>query len=364
MNKGSIMKQPEQTAADITEGVTAGSGASPTPDDAGQLIVLYLAKQFSLISFAAALEPLRMANRLAGKSLYRWQIAAGCGPTVSASNGVTLNVDISLDAEGGVPALLSQRPSLVIVLAGMEVERASSKAVISWLRELAVRGVRLAGFSTGAWILAEAGLLNGRKSTIHWENMPGFREKFPKTEVVQELFVRDGNYFTCAGGTACLDVMLHLIGLDHSDELCGAISQQCLLERIRLPTEQQRAPLNSLLAAPDSRLLKIIEIMRQHISEPIPIADLAVEISMSRRQVERLFRQHLGVTPSRYYLSLRLGHARQLLFQTDMPLIEVSIESGFISGSHFSKCYRTEFELAPTADRNRYRRASFLIDAG
>lgn len=313
-------------------------------------VVFFLVPDFSMIAFATAIEPLRVANRMLGYEAYRWRLASTDGKPVNASNGVSCAVDTSLDDERRM--LIGEgRPSMVFVCSGVNVERFNNKTVFAWLREEYNRGVQIGGLCTGAHILAAAGLLSGKRCAIHWENLPGFSEAFPKANVFADLFEVDGNIYTCAGGTAALDMMLKLIGDDHDDNLVNRICEQVLTDRVRSPTDRQRLPLRARLGVQNSKVLTIIELMEANMSEPLSLLDIADHVGLSRRQIERLFRHEMGRSPARYYLEIRLDRARHLLIQSLMPVVEVAIACGFVSASHFSKCYRELYGRSPQQER-------------
>ncbi len=240
---------------------------------------------------------------------------------------------------------------MVFVCSGVHVEEFRNKSVFAWLREEYNRGVAVGGLCTGAHILAAAGLLSGRRCAIHWENLPGFSEAFPKAEVYADLFEVDSNLYTCAGGTASLDMMLKLIGDDFDANLVNKICEQALTDRVRSPQDRQRLPLRARLGIQNSKVLTIIEMMEANLSEPQALINVAHTIGLSRRQVERLFRQEMGRSPARYYLEIRLDRARHLLLQSSMPVVEVAVACGFVSASHFSKCYRELYGRSPQQER-------------
>ncbi|PWV99018.1 AraC family transcriptional regulator with amidase-like domain [Hoeflea marina] len=319
-------------------------------------IVFYLVPEFSMIAFAMAVEPLRLANRMLGFECYRWRLASYDGQPVSASNHVSIAADTSLADErrnmGG-----EQRPNMVFVCSGVNVEKFSNKSVLAWLREEHNRGVSVGGLCTGAHILALAGLLSGKRCAIHWENLPGFSEAFPKADVYADLYEIDGTIHTCAGGTAALDMMLSLIGQDHDEHLVNRICEMALTDRVRNAQDRQRLPLRARLGVQNSKVLSIIELMEAHLSEPLSLIEIADGADLSRRQIERLFRQEMGRSPARYYLEIRLDRARHLLIQSSMPVVEVAVACGFVSASHFSKCYRELYSRSPQqerADRKQY----------
>jgi len=281
---------------------------------------------------------------------YSWRLASVDGLPVSASNGVSMNVDNTLEVERTKLAG-SERPDMLIICSGLNIERYNNKSVLAWLREEHNRGVAIGGLCTGAHVLALAGLLSGRRCAIHWENIPGFSERFPKAEAFADLYEIDGDIHTCAGGTAALDMMLHLIGHDHKENLVNRICEMALTDRVRNSQDRQRLPLRARLGIQNAKVLSIIELMEAFLSEPLSLIEIAEKADLSRRQVERLFRQEMGRSPARYYLEIRLDRARQLLLQSSLPVVEVAVACGFVSASHFSKCYRELFERSPQQER-------------
>lgn len=318
--------------------------------EARRSFVFLLLPEFTMIAFAMAIEPLRLANRILGFSAYRWRIASADGAPVAASNGIQCAVDSSVQHERR-HMFGTDRPSMIVVASGLDAERYRDRQVFSWLREQHARGVAIAGLCTGAHILAAAGLLTGRRCAIHWENLPGFAETFPQIDVRSELYEIDDNIWTCAGGTASLDMMLRLIGEDFGSELVERICEQVMTDRVRAQSDRQRLPMRARLGVQNGKLLRVIELMERSLSEPESLAVIAARAGLSRRQVERLFRQEMGRSPARYYLELRLDRARQLLRQSSLPVVEIAIACGFVSASHFSKCYRIVHGHSPHRER-------------
>ncbi|WP_210270965.1 MULTISPECIES: GlxA family transcriptional regulator [Mesorhizobium] len=313
-------------------------------------LVFFLVPDFTMVAFATALEPLRIANRMLGYEAYRWRLASTDGSPVPASNGVLCAVNTSLDEERRKMAG-PDRPSMAIICTGMDVEKYHNKSVFAWLREEYNRGVAVGGLCTGAYVLAAAGLLSNKRCAIHWENLPGFQEAFPKANVFADLFEVDQNVYTCAGGTAALDMMLKLIGDDFDENLVNRVCEQVLTDRVRSPTDRQRLPLRARLGVQNSKVLTIIELMEANLAEPLSLIEIADHVDLSRRQIERLFRTEMGRSPARYYLEIRLDRARHLLIQSSMPVVEVAVACGFVSASHFSKCYRELYARSPQQER-------------
>ena len=312
--------------------------------------VFFLVPDFTMIAFATALDPLRSANRMLGYDAYQWRLASLDGRPVKASNGVECAVNTSLDEERRKMAG-SDRPDMVIVCSGLNVQSYNNRTALAWLREEYNRGVAIGGLCTGAHVLAAAGLLSNKRCAIHWENLPGFAEAFPKANVFADLFEVDQNIYTCAGGTAALDMMLKLIGEDYDESLVNRVCEQVLTDRVRSPTDRQRLPLRARLGVQNAKVLSIIELMEANLSEPLSLIEVAGHVGLSRRQIERLFRTEMGRSPARYYLEIRLDRARHLLVQSSMPVVEVAVACGFVSASHFSKCYRELYSRSPQQER-------------
>lgn len=319
------------------------AGAAHGPEQIGFLLV----PQFSMIGFFSAVEPLRIANRLSDRELYSWHIYSVDGEPVTASNGMSVVAEAPIAAVPFIPT--------VFVCASFAAERQDDRRLMAWLRRLDRLGGRLGALETGAYILARAGLLNGHRATMHWENAPAFTERFPDIELTSELFEIDGKRMTCSGGTAAIDLMLHLIEQHHGQTLALAISEQLIHERIRAPADHRRMALGRRLGVRQPKLLRIVEAMYDHLEEPLGLEQLAAVGGMSRRQLERLFRTCLNETPSGFYLALRLDRARQLLEQTDMRVVEVSLACGFASAPYFSRAYRARFGCTPREDRRNLR---------
>lgn len=304
-----------------------------------------LVPNFSMMAFASAVEPLRSANRLSGQELYRWRLYSADGAPVVASNGIAVMPHTSIrDAE---PL------GMAIVCAGLDVERYKDRIVLAWLRRLARSGCDVGALSTGAYILARAGLLEGRRCALHWESAPAFAEAFPNVSVSSEIFVIDGNFFTCSGGTAALDMMLYLIKTQHGHALATAVSEQFIHGQIRDHHDPQRMQLRARIGVAHPKLLAAVAAMEASIESPRSAAALARQARVSPRQLERLFRKYLGCTPTQYYLEVRLAHARQLLAQTSQSILAVALACGFVSASHFSKCFRAHYGFSPREARSR-----------
>jgi transcriptional regulator GlxA family with amidase domain len=313
------------------------------PRQLPQPFAFVMVPEFTMMPVTAAIEPLRLANRMAEKSLYKWTMHSTDGKPVAASNGILAMVSGDLDT---VPD-----DATIVVCAGLNVQRYADRRLMSWLRKVSRRGRSIGAVCTGAHILAEAGILDGYRCTIHWENLPGFTEEFPDIEATGGLFEIDRDRFTSAGGTTAIDMMLTLIASQHGPDLAATVAETILHSPIRHHSEHQRMSLPARIGARHPKLVGIIEKMEANLEDPFSPSVLAKQAGLSTRQLERLFRRYLDRSPKRYYLELRLKKARSLLLQTDMSVINVALACGFSSPSHFSKCYRAFYGRTPYRER-------------
>ncbi len=316
--------------------------AADKPEQYGFLLV----PGYSMIAFTSAIEPLRMANRDAGRELYRWSVYTIDGLAEKASNGLEVTPDDSIENAAEM--------SILFVCGGSDISGAWSKPMQLTLRRIAKRNnIKIGALCTGAYLLARAGLLDGYKCTIHWENIASLREEFPEALVTDDLFIFDRDRITCAGGQAALDMMLKLIEQRHGNKLVTQISEQFMCERIRSSDDRQRIPLHLALGSNQPKLTEAVTLMEANIEEPISLDELSSYVGISRRQLERLFQKHLNCVPTRYYLNLRLNRARLLLLQTSKSIVDIALACGFISAPHFSKCYRDLFGIPPRDERRK-----------
>lgn len=320
------------------------------PRDEQIIFVFYLVPDFPMLAVSAAIEVLRIANRILGCELYKWRLVSNDGGAVRASCGLSMQANGCIATERK-KLFGTECPNMAIVCAEENVEKYSNKSLEAWLRECRHRRVAIGALGTATYLVAQAGLLDNKRCTIHWEKLPGFAEKFDHTLPGTSIYENDGEIWTCAGGAASFDMMLHLIEIDAGEETVAAICEHAIVERARSATERQRLPLSRRYAFLNETVIKIVEHMEHHISEPLSMQELAERVNLSRRQIERLFRAELETTPGHYYRTLRLEHAKLLLAQSTLPVVDIAIACGFISASHFSKCYREAYATSPQEAR-------------
>ena len=308
--------------------------------------VFVLMDNFTLLSFSSALDALRIANRMSGKTLYEWTFLGENEGVVSCSAGTQFKLDNSL--------IELHRDDTILLCGGTFIQEATTKKLIGWLRREARRGLIIGGLCTAAYPMAKAGLLDDKKATIHWENQDSFAEEFLEVELTKTVFVCDGNRYTTAGGTSSIDLLLKIIADEHGEELANAVADQMIYSSIRTDQDTQRLSVPTRIGVRHPKLSKVIQMMEINIEEPISPSILAKDVGMSTRQLERLFRRYLDRSPKRYYMELRLQKARNLLMQTDMSVINVALACGFASPSHFSKCYRAHYDTTPYRERGSH----------
>lgn len=306
-------------------------------------VTFLLCPGYASVSFVCAVEPLRAANQLSGETLYVWDIVSAEGGPIAASNGIA-----TMSALGPSVVL---KTDMIIVCAGHNPQSAPRKDVKNWLRTLARHGAAVGGVSTGAWVLADAGLLEGRRCAIHWENAASFSEAFPTLDVSRAVFEIDHDRFTSAGGTASMDMMLQLVARDHGPALATEIARYFQHERIRTAGDLQTEARDAVIRVKSQKLLNAITVMEANLETPLSAVELAETVGITPRQLQRLFKEHTKRSPNRFYLDLRLRHARLLLLQTAMPVVDVAVAAGFVSHAHFSKCYRQLFDVTPSEQR-------------
>ena len=316
-----------------------------TSDRAPQTFVFLLVEGLSMMSLASAIEPLRSLNRLLGQDAYRWRLASVDGNPVSASNGIALAAENAASAIEGA--------DILFVCGGLRVRPQHERRYLGVLRRAVRQRVALGSLSTGAYLLARAGLLTGYRCTIHWENRAAFQEEFPDLACTDKIYEIDRDRLTCSGGTAAMDLMLRLIADRHGRERAQQVANQFHHERIRDAAHEQRGGRPDYLVNVPPMLKSAIRAMAETLENPLPIARLAVGAGISARQLERLFLRYVRMTPARYYIALRVDRARELLIYSDLPVLDIAVATGFTSSSHFSQWFRRLHGVRPSELRSR-----------
>jgi transcriptional regulator GlxA family with amidase domain len=307
--------------------------------------VFFLVEDFSHLAFSCALEPLRIANLVSGKPLYRWSLRSEDGKTATCSNGsVTL-------VHGGMEHL--RQADRLFVISGINMQDHVTPDLLRFLRRERAAGTPLGAICSGAYVLAKAGFLDGIETAVHWAYHDLFAEQFPEVRLVRNVFVARSRIITAAGGTAAADLMLHLIDARHGAGLATEVADQMVYNAVREGTAAQRVSLQSRHGMRNAHLMRAIAIMEAAIEEPTPPSAIAEQLGISTRQLERLFGRYLNSTPKHYFMEMRLHRARNLLVQTERSVTEIAMACGFRSTSHFSKTFRSHFGTSPLSQRSR-----------
>lgn len=310
-----------------------------------QIVTLLLVEGFSMMSVASAIEPLRSLNRLIDREAWRWRLASLDGGVLAASNGIPIPTEAAETALPGSHCFL--------VCGGLRIQSVDERRYLAVLRKAVRSGIRVGSLSTGTYLLARAGLLDGYRSTIHWENRPAFQEEFPDLICTDKLYEIDRDRMTCSGGTAAMDLMLHLITERHGADLARRVANQFHHDRIRDERDNQSGGRLERMTSLPPAVRSAVRLMQRHVEDTISIADIAETVGMSPRQLERLFLRYLQASPARYYLSLRIDRARELLLYSDRPILEVAIAAGFTSTSHFAHWFKKLQGVRPSQLRGR-----------
>jgi transcriptional regulator GlxA family with amidase domain len=298
---------------------------------------------FAMMSYAALTEPMRAANLLARRTLYEMvNVSTSNAPVSSSGAGAVMpqakvGEDLRLD--------------YLFVVAGGDPTRYDNRAVMNWLARLAREGVPLGGVSGGPIILARAGLMTGRRMTVHWEHAAALAEISPQLLIERSLYVIDRDRVTCAGGTAPMDLMHALITQHHGAAFARLVSDWFMHTEVRPSVGPQRGGLVERVGSTNAAILYAVEAMEAHVAEPLPLDRLAETAGLSPRQLNRLFHDKLGRSTMRYYRELRLEKAQSLLRNSPLSLTEIAFATGFASSSHFSRAYAAQFGQPPSAYR-------------
>ena len=307
---------------------------------------ILLLPRFSMISLLCAIEPLRIANYLSPSDTYSWHFLSDSGETVTASNGMELRA---------LPFAPCPPHECLMVCASYTPERFTRPGTLAALRREMRHGGMLASLENGSYLLAEAGILHGRKATSHWNSLGHYRTKFPNVDFVAQLYTDSDRLMTCSGGLSATDMMLHFLERRHGAAFAARVGNQLLVSQGRPP----EAPQSTLVGLRGEELSSSVARACQAMSgkrAPRTVEEIAADLGLSRRHLDRLFSRELGSTAKRFFLTMRLDKARRMVRQTVMPLQEVALICGFSTYAAFSISYRRRFGLSPRMDRLERRR--------
>ncbi len=306
-------------------------------------IGILLIDGFSLMSYSSVMEPLRAANLLAGKELNKVDHITAIGDQATSSSGAIIKATAKITDENDY--------DLVLVVAGGDPTTFIDEKIFQWLRQIARYGVRLGGVSGGPVILAAAGLMEGRRMTVHWEHAEALSEISPTLLIERSLYVMDRDRITCAGGIAPLDMMYAVQSEIHGPEFARKVSDWFIHTDVRPSGDPQRSGMVERYGTHNPSIIQAVEAMENHIADPLDLGQLALLASVSPRQLNRLFIDKLGESTMSVYRNLRLEKAHILLMQTTLSITEVAFSTGFSSSAHFSKAFHDKYGSPPSTIR-------------
>lgn len=319
-------------------------------------VVVVVLPESSIMSLASVLDPMRAANRVAGRPVFRWRLLSGDGEAVK------LTCDIPIPVDGRFSPPLDG--DLLLVIGGFNLYRHAGKRFLAALQECARHFDIVAGIESGCWLLGRSGLLNGRKATAHWEELEDFSQTFPGLTVIGDRFVTDGKYWTSGGASPTFDMMLHLITERLGPALALDVASIFVYDQMHSPTDVQPFVSLGRIEARDPELAGAIRLMERTLERPMTVAALARRLAISQRKLELLFARALSISPGAYYLRLRLQVAHRLVRDSGIPMRDIALRCGFDSLSAFSRAYRREYGASPLQMRNANRAMSGRPESG
>lgn len=309
-------------------------------------IDLLVLNEFSMMSLAATIEPMRAANRAASQQLYRWRLLSWEGRMPRSSSGVSLGVDGSFDPE--------EPRDILFVVAAFNA-RHISRSQAAALRKAARKCIVTAGIEAGAWVIGRAGLLDQHTATTHWEDLGEFASAFPRVNVVNERFVMDRTRWTASGAAPALDMMLSLIRHQHGLSLALDVANIFICDQREIGSSLKSIVPLGQLSLDDPMLAEAINIMQSHLENVLPIPTIARRVKVPLRTMQVHFQKRLSQTPHEYYLNLRLTAAKRTIEQTEMHVTDVAATYGFGSASAFARAFRRRFRFSPVEARAKQR---------
>ncbi|TCL01588.1 AraC family transcriptional regulator with amidase-like domain [Shimia isoporae] len=302
---------------------------------APQHIGVLLFEGFSNHCLANTVEPMRAANMLSGKTLYDWSFLSLDASAVQSSSGLPVAPHDRLDAARG---------DMLVVMPSYGFRDHAGWRTQAALRAAASRFPTLCAMDTGSWLFAEAGLLDGHKATIHWEELTNFAERFPDVEAVRERFVIDKDRLTCSGAMAAFDLVLHLIGQTQGQALA--------LEVAQLFMTRDSARSHSGGATPAGRIVnRALAVMQEHVENPLPIPEIARRAGVTQKTLDARMKAELGASPTTVYRRQRLTLARKLISDTDLSIAEIALRSGYMDPAAMTRAFKTAFGTTPSRIR-------------
>jgi transcriptional regulator GlxA family with amidase domain len=297
----------------------------------------------SIMCVASAIDPLRAANRISGRTVFEWSLVSPDGKPPLTSCGLPVAVSGALDPV--------RRTHVLVVIAGFGNREQATPSLLAAIRRAARTARACGGVEAGAWLIARAGLLEGRAATTHWEDMEDFAAAFPGSDIRPDRYVIDGPVFTTGGASPTFDLMLHLVRSRLGMAVALDVASVFIYDQAHASSDAQ--PLVSLgrLDGYDPRLAQAIRLMEASVDHPLTVSAIARRTGVTARSLETIFRRSIGETPGAYYLRLRLGAARRLVLDTRIAMADIAARTGFSSAASFSRAFSRAYGEAPSRMR-------------
>ncbi|HEV7322019.1 MAG TPA: GlxA family transcriptional regulator [Ensifer sp.] len=312
-----------------------------------QHVDILVLPETNLILVASVIEPMRAANRIAGRPLYDWTIYSPDGAPIETKSGIPIPVSGVFRPQ--------RETSPLFILSSYNWERSATSQLKMLLSQTARHRELMAGIESGSWLLAETSLLDNFKATTHWEDFEDFTTTYPQVTMVRERFVIDGKRITTGGSLPTLDLMLELIRRAHGYSLALEVSRLFIYEQERTRGDLLQMPAIGNMRILDPRVGAAVKLMEETVEAPLTLARLARRIGVSTRHLQDLFRDTMGVAPHEHYLALRLNAARRKVIETRLEFADIAAISGFNSSSSFSRSYRAHYRESPSETRRRLK---------
>lgn len=328
--------------------------AIPTPPDHRRMYGFLLLDDYPLLPVSGMIDVLRDADYVTNRINHSWCTIGATQHVVKAMNGFRSLTDYTLD---DAPPC-----DVIVVCAGLGGHRIENQQVFRWLRARFAKKAIIGAIATGTWVLAKAGLLAGRRCTIHWEEIPALVESYPLLEVDRTLYVRDGPVFTCSGGTAAIDLFLQFMTESLGPNVSSEVARQILHQSGRVGSDVVPIKEGPYYQINDTVVRQAAALMHDNLENSISIKEIADKVGVSQKKLERVFKSHFHTTPQLHYRDLRLEEARALVRLTKLEIWQISIITGFSSPQYMTKCYRNRFDISPSEERRALR--NYLIPSG
>ncbi|WDZ75364.1 GlxA family transcriptional regulator [Ensifer adhaerens] len=312
-----------------------------------QHVDILVLPETNLILVASVIEPMRAANRIAGRPLYDWTIYSPDGEPIETKSGIPIPVSGAFRPQ--------RETSPLFILSSYNWERSATSQLKMLLSQTARHRELMAGIESGSWLLAETSLLDNFRATTHWEDFEDFTTSYPQVTMVRERFVIDGKRITTGGSLPTLDLMLELIRRAHGYSLALEVSRLFIYEQERTRGDLLQMPAIGNMRILDPRVGAAVKLMEETVEAPLTLARLARRIGVSTRHLQDLFRDTMGVAPHEHYLALRLNAARRKVIETRLEFADIAAISGFNSSSSFSRSYRAHYRESPSETRRRLK---------